>query len=113
MEAFVGVNFKKDKVEKYIKMSVLSAKFPVGKKLPSERELAYTLDVSRVTVRSAIDKLAAEGLLEKAGRQGIKVLRKPLPDNGKTDKLRRILYVFYSNAEESEVRRMLLSSELY
>lgn len=36
----------------------------VGDELPSERELASTLDVSRETVRSAIQSLAAVGMVE-------------------------------------------------
>ena len=45
--------------------------FVPGQRLPSERELAASLDVSRTTVREAISRLAATGFVEvRRGRHG-------------------------------------------
>ena len=45
--------------------------FVPGQRLPSERELAASLDVSRTTVREAISRLAATGFVEvRRGRNG-------------------------------------------
>jgi DNA-binding FadR family transcriptional regulator len=45
--------------------------FVPGQRLPSERELASSLDVSRTTVREAISRLAATGYVEvRRGRNG-------------------------------------------
>lgn len=45
--------------------------FVPGQRLPAERELAATLDVSRTTVREAISRLAATGYVEvRRGRTG-------------------------------------------
>lgn len=45
--------------------------FVSGQRLPSERELAASLDVSRTTVREAISRLAATGYVEvRRGRNG-------------------------------------------
>lgn len=45
--------------------------FVAGQRLPPERELAATLDVSRTTVREAISRLAAAGYVEvRRGRNG-------------------------------------------
>ena len=42
-----------------------------GEKLPSEPELERIYDVSRVTIRSAIEMLSQEGLVKKnRGKQG-------------------------------------------
>jgi GntR family transcriptional regulator len=43
--------------------------YPPNTRFPSQNELADEFQVSRATVRSAVDKLAAQGLLEK--RQGV------------------------------------------
>lgn len=54
---------------------------PVGERLPSERELAELLNISRDTVREALKVLSAEGIVEsRRGRAGgTYVLRTPAP----------------------------------
>ena len=42
---------------------ILSGKFPIGQKLPSERELALQLGVSRPVVHEGLVDLAAKGLV--------------------------------------------------
>ncbi|EYB67272.1 GntR family transcriptional regulator [Deinococcus phoenicis] len=44
-----------------------------GDKVPSERELAQTLGVSRMTVRRAVDNLVRQGLLERDSTTGTRV----------------------------------------
>lgn len=53
-----------DSVFEYLKSSVVSGKWKPGDKIPSEKELCETLDVSRVSVRAAINRMAGIGLLE-------------------------------------------------
>lgn len=48
----------------HIERAILSGEFPVGSRLPPERELAAQLGVSRGAVREAIRKLQAQGILE-------------------------------------------------
>lgn len=43
---------------------------PPGSPIPSERDLAETYQVSRLTVRSAIGKLVEEGLLSRVRGKG-------------------------------------------
>lgn len=47
-----------------IRCSILSGEFHSGRQLPSSRELAKQLNVSRLTVVNAYDQLLAEGYLE-------------------------------------------------
>jgi len=62
-------------VQDYIKKKIRDGEWPVGSKLPPQRELASTLGVNRSTIISALDELKAQGLIE--GRMGssIKVVQ--------------------------------------
>jgi GntR family transcriptional regulator len=53
----------------------------VGTRLPSEKELAVTFEVSRMTVRQALDALAAEGRVERVPGSGTFV-RRPTVEMG-------------------------------
>ncbi|WP_082735685.1 GntR family transcriptional regulator [Polycladidibacter stylochi] len=53
---------------KHLRTAITNGKLNDDGALPSERELAEVLDVSRVTIRKALSSLTAEGLLNK--RQG-------------------------------------------
>ncbi|MDB5046436.1 MAG: putative transcriptional regulator, GntR [Deinococcus sp.] len=59
-----------------------SGEYQPGDKVPSERELAQTLSVSRMTVRRAVDNLVKQGLLERDSTTGTRV---------STPKVRRLL----------------------
>ncbi len=48
-----------------IKRSIESGKWSVGDRIPSERELAVEFNVSRMTLRQAIQTLVEEGILER------------------------------------------------
>jgi LacI family transcriptional regulator len=64
-------------VENYLSARIESGEWPVGSKIPSERELEQSLDVSRTTVRNAVLALTARGLFERAIGQGTFVKRRP------------------------------------
>jgi DNA-binding LacI/PurR family transcriptional regulator len=51
--------------------------FKKGNPLPSERKLCELFEVSRITIRRAIDDLEREGILEKVWGRGIYVLNPP------------------------------------
>ncbi|RFU61626.1 aminotransferase-like domain-containing protein [Peribacillus glennii] len=55
-------------IEEYIKGKILKGEWPVGTRIPSQRQLSDMLEVNRSTVVSAVDELAAQGLL--AGKKG-------------------------------------------
>lgn len=57
-----------DACARQLRAAVLSGSLPPGEFLPPERELAVELGVNRVTLRTAIARLTAQGLL--AVRQG-------------------------------------------
>lgn len=54
-----------------------AGKYPIGARLPAERELAQIHDVSRPTVREAIIALEVQGLVEVRIGSGAYVLRMP------------------------------------
>ncbi|PLK27484.1 FadR/GntR family transcriptional regulator [Novosphingobium sp. TH158] len=60
---------------------IASGKWPVGSRLPAERELAAIHNVSRPTVREAIIALEVQGLVEVRIGSGAYVVRLPGKDN--------------------------------
>jgi len=57
-------------VENYIVSKIDSKEWPVGTKIPSERDLSMKLDVSRTTVRNAVQELTARGMFDRKIGQG-------------------------------------------
>ena len=62
-------------VENIILSKIESGEWPVGSKIPSERDLSIKLDVSRTTVRNAIQALASRGMFDRKIGQGTFVCR--------------------------------------
>ena len=54
-----------DKVAEMMLETILSNRFNVGDRLPSERELGEQFGVSRTVVREAVRALVAKGVIEK------------------------------------------------
>ena len=50
-----------------MKAKILRGEYPVGSKLPSERELSEYYNVSRIPVREALKALSDMGILEISG----------------------------------------------
>src|SRR5918994_460398 len=69
-------NLARPEVPKYIRVRdwlmehILSSGFARGEKLPSESDLVRRFDVSRVTVRQALDALRTEGFIESRHGKG-------------------------------------------
>ncbi|PYE49976.1 GntR family transcriptional regulator [Deinococcus yavapaiensis KR-236] len=60
-------------VQQMLREMIERAEYGPGDKVPSERELAEQLGVSRMTVRKAMDNLVRLGLLERDGTAGTRV----------------------------------------
>ena len=58
---------------------ILDGTFHLGEKLPSEKELADGFNVSRITVKRAVNELAAEDLVERGRGKGTHVIYKYTP----------------------------------
>lgn len=59
----IGRTSIQDEVFKQLMGNIMSGKWPPGEKIPSEDHLAKALSVSRVTIRAAIQRLSALGLV--------------------------------------------------
>lgn len=55
----------------YMKQEILKGTLPAGTRLPSHRNLALQLGVSRITVESAYQQLSAEGYVDSKPKRGI------------------------------------------
>ena len=62
-----------------IKGYILDGTFHLGERLPSEKELADGFNVSRITVKRAVNELAAEDLVQRARGKGTHVSYKYTP----------------------------------
>lgn len=58
-----------------IKDRILHGVYPIGMNIPSEPQLEQEFNVSKITVRGAIQELVLEGYLEKGSGKGTKVIR--------------------------------------
>jgi DNA-binding FadR family transcriptional regulator len=63
-----------DAVVERLRRDVLSGTFPSGGHLPPERQLAAALGISRLTLRAALARLEAEGLVRARQGEGVRVL---------------------------------------
>ena len=71
-----------ERVAADISARIASGDFPVGRRLPSERDLAHIHSVSRPTVREAIIALELDGLVEVRTGSGVHVVARH-PKGGK------------------------------
>ncbi len=62
-----------ERVEQALRDAILTGRFATGDKLPPERELAIQLGVTRVTLRSALARLGASGLVSTVQGDGHRV----------------------------------------
>ena len=53
-----------EQVYEYIKDAIINGEWKEGEKIPSETKLAETFEVNRLTVRMALKRLTALGVLE-------------------------------------------------
>ena len=57
-----------------LREQILRGDFPAGSMLPTEQQLCSRFDVSRQTVRAALDCLTGEGLIQRRQGSGSRVL---------------------------------------
>ena len=68
-DAIVAPTIRNLFVEKFVAM-ILSGKLPVGDRLPSERELAEQMKVSKTVIHAGLKELERMGFVSVNGRQG-------------------------------------------
>lgn len=111
-EARVNAQVNSNKLIGYFREVILDGVINEGSKLPSEQELAEQYNISRGTVRQALDVLAGEGLIERTRGKGTFV--RPLAlstrrENKNTKK--RIGLVFSSSPGEQFTNNILKGVE--
>ncbi|GAB2539972.1 GntR family transcriptional regulator [Gracilibacillus alcaliphilus] len=83
-----------EQVYEAIKSDILSAKYKVGDKIPSEKEIAESFSVSRITSKKALEKLVQEGFVYRQRGKGTFVLTTTSLLSKQTDKEHKKLPVF-------------------
>ena len=67
-------------IHNQIKKDIEAGVWSVGDRIPSERELALEFNVSRMTLRQAVQTLVEEGILERQVGAGTFVARKKVQE---------------------------------
>jgi GntR family transcriptional regulator len=94
-------------VAEQIKADIMNGKYPVGSLLPTEAELEHLFDVSKITVRRAIELLSSEELVEKKSGKGTTVL-----SNRPYNKLSKAgTFTEYLNDSGQKVAKKILNLE--
>jgi DNA-binding LacI/PurR family transcriptional regulator len=88
---------KKEQVYKDIIFYILSEHLAIGNRIPTEEEFCRRFNVSRITLRSAVDRLVDEGILCRNGRNGTIIEQLPSQDIDKINDVKQILYVHFSS----------------
>lgn len=105
-----------------IRQQIEDGKWLVGDRLPSERELSITFNVSRMTLRQAIQTLSDEGILERRIGSGTYVAREKVQEKmtgttsfseimlaqGKTPSSKTVSY-FLTSPSSSEMEKLHLT----
>lgn len=100
-----------DAIADHLEQLILEGALRPGEKLAPERELAEKLEVSRPSLREALEKLQARGLIE-TGKSGAHVsqfmapLTQPLAAMMKSNEQALIDYLEYRNVVEGEAARL-------
>ena len=68
-------------VSQIIREHILDKTYAYGTTIPSERDLAQTLQVNRNVIRNAIDLLIEEGLLKRVQGKGTYVIKTDIDDS--------------------------------
>ncbi|OJG75628.1 GntR family transcriptional regulator [Enterococcus quebecensis] len=90
-----------------IKADIMNGTYPVGSLLPTEAELEQLFDVSKITVRRAIELLSSEELVEKKSGKGTTVL-----SNRPYNKLSKAgTFTEYLNDSGQKVAKKILNLE--
>lgn len=94
-------------VAEQIKADIMNGTYPVGSLLPTEAELEQLFDVSKITVRRAIELLSSEELVEKKSGKGTTVL-----SNRPYNKLSKAgTFTEYLNDSGQKVSKKILNLE--
>src|SRR6056297_1368072 len=65
-------------VKESLAEKIKNDQFAIGNYLPTERELCEEYDVSRITVRRALEELEDEGFVVKERSKGVKVINQSI-----------------------------------
>ena len=106
---------KKEQVKKDITYRILSGQYLINGRIPPERELCEAMAVSRITVRSAVDDLISEGVLQRDGRRGTIICKVPSDSASSMTKKqsKKLLFLYFSSIRGHIVEQSGTSSRLY
>ena len=93
-------------IMEWIRQDILRGIYPIGSRIPAEHELENRYNVSRVTVRRALQELTAAGLLERKQGKGTFV------SQPRTEREERPLLGFHDACREAGRKPSVLSTRI-
>ncbi|MBO5644798.1 MAG: GntR family transcriptional regulator [Lentisphaeria bacterium] len=102
------VQRKKDLIYKRLRDDIASGHYRLGEKLLPELELARQLDTSFITLRSALQRLEEENLIQRIRGRGTFVVSRPVPEIPKHN-----LLLMFPGPEKSTISNTLFNRQLF
>ncbi|MBO5899680.1 MAG: GntR family transcriptional regulator [Lentisphaeria bacterium] len=102
------VQRKKDLIYKRLRDDIASGHYRLGEKLLPELELARQLDTSFITLRSALQRLEEENLIQRIRGRGTFVISRPVPEISKQN-----LLLIFPSPEKSTISNNLFNRQLF
>lgn len=99
-------------VQETLKEMIEGTEYTLGDQIPSERELADQLQVSRMTVRRAIESLIATGLLERRSTSGTFVREPNVIRNITPDTIQSLSRQIQGKGKKAGSRLLLFEKQL-
>jgi GntR family transcriptional regulator len=107
-----GTELLWEQVYNYLKVRLVQGHFPPGHKLPAESELAKSLNVSRVSLREALQRLELEGYIERKRGVGTFVIdRNPAHVEAGIEKLISMSSVIRSRGHVPGTKETIIYAE--
>jgi GntR family transcriptional regulator len=88
-----------------LRAAITAGRYPVGDRLPVERELARQYGVTAMTVRHGLDVLRAEGVIVSHEKRGHFVAKLPGADDGKAHSAEYFEVMAALRAVQEELRK--------
>ena len=103
------IKYKKDIAYQKLKADILTGRYPISFRLPTEKQLAQQEGVSFITIRSSLKMLEDDGLIQRIPGKGTFVIRNT-PERERLQKGAKVVLILpdFKDAPEDRFNRSLI-----